>query len=799
MSATTVRRIVVLTVVGLLAFLVVPVTVAAPAHAAAVPTLWTQVQPIPSAAGATGAPAMARDVTCPAVGACTALGAAYLPGGGTAATVTSSTGGEWGPGQVLTFAPGVARTPTSVQGQAIACASVGDCAVVGSFVDARGGTQAFVATQSGGVWGRATPVRFASGAQRTLPSANAVAVACPAAGACTAVGEYQDATDATRTFTVSSSGGTWGTARAVTFPAGSEAGVRLERATDVACVSTTRCTVIGTYADAADHRQAFWSQLSGSSWSTAQTVTFEPDQVGPDPNVSFVSLFNPVVAHHLDCSATGRCSAVGNFFDDLGRIQMFAVPLDGPTAGRAVPLSTALPIPAQNIRLASAISCTGVDECTAVGFQVEMGSAGFAFRVIGAASSGGVWAPAAELPLDHEVTVSGPLRIDVAFDISCPAVGECSAVGLFTNDNGGGEALVVTRSEGRWLPGRRVAGPGPAGSGEQAAYLVAVDCAAVASCTAVGFAQEWGVDGERAVAANAWPMPAPPTAVNAVADAGARTVTISWTPPAAPPVPDMYQVRCETPAGTDAVFAGPAASPATLAVRGGVTYHCGVRARYGTAFGGTFQGDWFEGPLAWSGNVSVPATVPDPPTDVRAAAPAQPSGGSTSVAFTPAPNLSGAPVTQHEARCASSDGGTTRSATGSASPLRVADLTTGRTYTCTARSRNSVGWSAWSAAATVVVPAGPPTAVRASTPAAGSTGTSVSFTAPDGGPTPTGYRATCASSDGGRTKGATGTGSPVAVTGLTRAKSYRCTVVALFDGTTGGVSAASNPITVPVR
>ena len=796
MSASAVRRSIAVTFAGLLAALVVPITVATPAHAAAVPTLWTQVQPLPAIAGSGPGDASATDVACPAVGACSAVGAVSLPDGGRGVSVLSSTGGAWATGQVLTFAPGVASVPNDAEGRSIACASPGNCAVVGSFVDTRGGSQAFVATQSGGVWGRATPVRFASGAQRALPLAAAVSVACPAPGACTAAGSYQDAAGATRAFTVSSVGGTWGTARAATFPAGSEATPRAEYAADVACLSAARCTVIGTFTDSSDRRQGFWSKLDGSAWTTAQTVTFAPGSTDSDPLVTFESLFSLGNGHHIDCSATGRCSAVGTFFDSAGRVQIFAVPLDGTGSGQAVLLSSALPVPAENIRLSSAVSCTGVDECTMVGIQLGMSSSGLTFRVIGATSSGGTWSPAAILPLDHEVTTTGPIQISVGFDVSCPAVGECSAVGLFANANGGIESLVVTRSEGQWLPGRRVAGPGPADSGEQASYLTAVDCAAVASCTATGFSESSGI-GVRAVAADAWPMPAAPTAVSASSNPGTRTVTVDWTAPTSPPTPDMYQVRCETPAGTDAVFAGPEASPATLTVRGGLTYHCGVRARYGTAFGGTFQGDWFEGPLAWSANVAVPVTVPDVPTDVRATAPALPSGRTTTVSFTPAPNQSGAAVSQYEARCTSGDGGTTRSTTGTASPIRVADLTVGRSYSCQARTRNSVGWSAWSAGAAIVVPAGPPTSVHATTPGSGSTTTTVTFVSPNGGPVVTDYRVTCASSNGGRTKGVVGTGTSIAVAGLTRAKAYRCTVVALDNGTAGEVSAASNSITVP--
>jgi hypothetical protein len=69
------------------------------------------------------------------------------------------------------------------------------------------------------------------------------------------------------------------------------------------------------------------------------------------------------------------------------------------------------------------------------------------------------------------------------------------------------------------------------------------------------------------------------------------------------------------------------------------------------------------------------------------------------------------------------------------------------------------------------------------------------FAAPnDDGAAITSYAVTCTSSNGGTTKTASGGASPITVTGLTPAKTYRCVVKATNSRGTGPASAASNAV-----
>ena len=80
---------------------------------------------------------------------------------------------------------------------------------------------------------------------------------------------------------------------------------------------------------------------------------------------------------------------------------------------------------------------------------------------------------------------------------------------------------------------------------------------------------------------------------------------------------------------------------------------------------------------------------------------------SVAVAFT-ANGTGGSAITGYTATCTSSDGGTTQSASGVASPITVSSLTNSDTYTCTAVATNAVGDSAASVCLELVRRGHPP-------------------------------------------------------------------------------------------
>jgi hypothetical protein len=187
-----------------------------------------------------------------------------------------------------------------------------------------------------------------------------------------------------------------------------------------------------------------------------------------------------------------------------------------------------------------------------------------------------------------------------------------------------------------------------------------------------------------------------------------------------------------------------------------------------------------------SGGTSQPSesttvtTKPNAPTSVIATVS---STTAVSVSFT-APTGTGT-ITSYT--ITSSPGGFT--GTGSSSPITVTGLTPNTPYTFTVTATNSGGTSSASSASTAVTtkPDAPTSIIATVT---GSTTVSVSFTAPTGTGTITGYTVT--SSPGGLT--GTGSSSPITVSGLTTNTTYTFTVTATNSGGTSVASSASNSV-----
>ena len=236
-------------------------------------------------------------------------------------------------------------------------------------------------------------------------------------------------------------------------------------------------------------------------------------------------------------------------------------------------------------------------------------------------------------------------------------------------------------------------------------------------------------------------------------------------------------------------------------------YDCTVNGlTNGTSYTFTVTSTNFQGtglPSTASAAV-VPVTVPGAPTGVTATA----GNGQASVAFT-APASNGGSAITHYAVIAtdttdSSHGG--QRVTGGSSPLAVAGLTNGDSYTFTVTASNRTGAGPASTPSNAVVPATVPSAPTGVTATAGNARATVTFTAPvsNGGLAITHYAViatdTTNSSHGGQR--VTGGSSPLVVAGLTNGDRYNFTVTASNRTGAGRTSAPSNtvvPNVVPGR
>ena len=207
----------------------------------------------------------------------------------------------------------------------------------------------------------------------------------------------------------------------------------------------------------------------------------------------------------------------------------------------------------------------------------------------------------------------------------------------------------------------------------------------------------------------------------------------------------------------------------------GTTYRIAVDGNGGST--GTFNLKW------------LVLTPPAAPT-VKNSTPLE---GAVRVAFTPGSD-GGSAITGFTAKCVSTNGGVTKTKTGTASPITVINLTGDKNYHCRVRARNAVGTGPYGPFGSIVrVLPTPPAApeVKNTTPL--DDAVRVAFTpGSDGGSAITGFTAQCASTDGGVTRTETGTASPITVVDLTSNRNYRCRVRA-----TNAVGTASTAPTAP--
>ena len=189
-------------------------------------------------------------------------------------------------------------------------------------------------------------------------------------------------------------------------------------------------------------------------------------------------------------------------------------------------------------------------------------------------------------------------------------------------------------------------------------------------------------------------VPGAPTITGATS--GLRSVTVTYSAPAndgGAPITE-YRVACSSSDGGASKSTTEHASPTTVRnLTAGKTYTCNVEAGNRKGFGP---------PSALSAPVvtlSPPViTVPGAPTITSATA----GFHSVTVAFTPPAGNGGASIFLYKATCTSSNGGHTRSNLRSHSSIRVGDLSSGKTYTCTVAARNRKGFGAASAPSAAV-------------------------------------------------------------------------------------------------
>jgi hypothetical protein len=200
-----------------------------------------------------------------------ALGLAGLGHPGPAAA-QDLPGGAWGPALAvnLTAVPPAGAHFVSGSIQAVSCASPGNCAAVGTYYSYTttpgvNSPYRFVLNETGGTWGRPAAV---SGVISSTPNQGAVTptVSCAAPGECAASWTYDDANGDGHAYLIDESQGAWDHAQPVTM---GTVGTWL---TGVSCPAAGDCTAVGDYLDGSvGSGLPFMMDSYAGTWDAART------------------------------------------------------------------------------------------------------------------------------------------------------------------------------------------------------------------------------------------------------------------------------------------------------------------------------------------------------------------------------------------------------------------------------------------------------------------------------------------------------------------------------------------------
>jgi hypothetical protein len=243
--------------------------------------VWGQATEVPGIAalnqgGGNGTGALVTSVSCPAAGDCVAGGSYQSKTLHSEAFLAVEQGGVWGQARPV---PGLAVLNTGHRAggarvDSVSCWAPGNCGAAGTYEDRTGGSELFVVSETGkGSWQSAEPLPglagLNSGGLATLTQ-----LSCRSLGNCSAGGSYTAGQGRTQAFVASETSGVWGQAREVAGPL--NAGGRAE-VESLACFTGGDCSAGGYYTSATGtggprREQAFVVNETDGVWGAAAEV-----------------------------------------------------------------------------------------------------------------------------------------------------------------------------------------------------------------------------------------------------------------------------------------------------------------------------------------------------------------------------------------------------------------------------------------------------------------------------------------------------------------------------------------------
>jgi hypothetical protein len=376
-------------------------------------------------------------------------------------------GGVWGAASELPGS-GALNVGGEAQVDAVSCSSVGNCGAIGGYSTSATVTQAFVATETKGVWGSAEAVPGFAALNAGGEIGNVMTISCNSPGNCAAGGEYSDSSGSSHAFVVTETGGVWGTAVEVPGFAQLGTGGLPGALISLSCSSDGNCSGGGIYGDDSSAAQGFVVSEVGGTWGQAIEV----------PGLGALNAGNVASVLSVSCGSAGDCSAGGEFTDATGAVQAFVVNESAGTWGNAVELPGTAALNVGGEAFVVSVSCASSGACGLGGEYTDANKVSQSFVDD---ESGGTWGTA------HEVTgVNTSAGGSLLNSISCTGPGGCSAGGAYDDSSSNAQAYVVDEVDGSWGSSIEVPNSSPLNAGG-AATVVSVSCASAGYCSAGGF------------------------------------------------------------------------------------------------------------------------------------------------------------------------------------------------------------------------------------------------------------------------------------------------------------------------
>jgi hypothetical protein len=322
------------------------------------------------------------------------------------------------------------------------------------------------------------------------PSTDVYSISCPSTTECTAVGVYDDDSGNKEMLALTLSGGVW-TPAGVPLPANAAFDPEVE-VPGLSCPSVNECVAVGSYQDSSGGMDGLLLTWSGGAWSSVSVPL--PANAATSPDVSIYA---------VSCASVNDCVAGGSYTDSSGNTQGLLLIWSG---GSWAPAEAPVPSDAGSNPWAQVqgVSCPTTTRCVAVGSYGSQVAEGLLWTW-----SAGSWTVANLPALPGGASDSDS---DV-YDVSCPSVSQCVAVGYY-NDNQDG--LLLTLSGGSWTA---VEAPVPGGG--TTPHVGTVSCASVNYCVAAGIYGDSSGHGQGLLLTwsdGSWTPAEAPTPANAASD-----------------------------------------------------------------------------------------------------------------------------------------------------------------------------------------------------------------------------------------------------------------------------------------